>query len=191
MTFLPRGNLILENDSNQKLCHTTFMVYEDKSSCIHIPIETSRINYRGCKHLHIDILNHHKNIGGLFLLWAPLICVINPSCDHHIKMKLYKQVHHRIICICLRIWNGYVCNLGTCWFMLLKSLKRNKSACNLHFFKSGSELGSVFNLYNIFTIVNHSTYTLVLGPHWTYIRLRSTSTIAPILIKKSKPNKMS
>jgi hypothetical protein len=59
------------------------------------------------------------------------------------------------------------------------------------FSKVAVRLGSVFNLYNIFTIVNRSTYTLVLGPHRTYIRLRSTSTIAPILIKKSKPNKMS
>jgi hypothetical protein len=54
MIFLPRGNLILENDSNKKLCHTTFMVYEVKSSCIHIPIEITRIKYMGYKHLHID-----------------------------------------------------------------------------------------------------------------------------------------
>ncbi len=191
MAFLPRGNLILENDSNQKLCHTTFMVYEDKSSCIHIPIETSRIKYRGCKHLHIDILNHHKNIGGLFLLWAPLICVINPPCDHHKKWNFTKKFTTGSSVFVLEskmdMFATLVLGDSCCW----KVSKEIRVPAICIFSKVAVRLGSVFNLYNIFTIVNRSTYTLVLGPRRTYIRLHSTSTIAPILIKKSKPNKMS
>ncbi len=46
-------------------------------------------------------------------------------------------------------------------------------------------------LYNIFTIVNGNTFTLVPKPCLTWINPRSTSTIAPIFIKKSNPSSMS
>ncbi len=46
-------------------------------------------------------------------------------------------------------------------------------------------------LYKIFTIVNGNTSTMALGPCLTWIKPRSTSTIAPIFIKNSNLNNMS